>query len=75
MLLITGGSLVSGLGVLVLSCCVLSKLLYRLIELGLRARISEWPPVCLACGFDLTGVPEADDTLLVCPECGGAWVP
>ena len=31
------------------------------------------PPVCLACGYELTDlIPEADDCS-VCPECGAAW--
>jgi len=38
-----------------------------------RARLQSLPPCCLACGYELTGIGEADDGCTVCPECGGAW--
>lgn len=37
------------------------------------ARLHTLPPVCLACVYDLTGVPPDSDGCTVCPECGAAW--
>lgn len=28
---------------------------------------------CPACAYDLRGVPEDDDGITICPECGAAW--
>ncbi|MCC6427641.1 MAG: hypothetical protein IT435_12575 [Phycisphaerales bacterium] len=33
----------------------------------------EDPPICVACEYDLAGIPIADDGCRVCPECGAAW--
>ncbi|MCL4743181.1 MAG: hypothetical protein KJZ54_13365 [Phycisphaerales bacterium] len=38
-----------------------------------RASLAALPPVCVACGQDLTGVPAHPDGCTVCPECGAAW--
>jgi len=38
-----------------------------------RAALDHLPPVCVACGQDLTGVPAHPDGCTVCPECGAAW--
>lgn len=62
----------------------LSPLLYIGMAIGLvpldrasrrreRARLTTLPPVCLACVYDLTGVPTDPDGCTVCPECGAAW--
>jgi hypothetical protein len=29
--------------------------------------------MCLACGYDLSGLEAEGDGCVVCPECGGAW--
>lgn len=39
----------------------------------LRAECETLPLGCLSCGYDLTGIPPADDGCVVCPECGAAW--
>jgi hypothetical protein len=37
------------------------------------ARLPLLPPVCLACGYDLTGLAPDPDGCTTCPECGAAW--
>jgi hypothetical protein len=36
-------------------------------------RVRALPPVCLACLYDLSGLPPEPDGCTVCPECGAAW--
>lgn len=40
----------------------------------MRRELPTLPPACLACRYELAGIPPADsDGCTVCPECGAAW--
>lgn len=50
--------------------------LWRIDQRRWRREVRVLPglaPGCLACMYDLAGVPTADDGCTVCPECGAAW--
>ena len=39
----------------------------------IKSALATLPPACLACRYELSGIPRADDGCTVCPECGAAW--
>lgn len=66
------------LGALTVPLCLALMVLFwrRLNAISIRRadrKFAAARPVCIACGYDLSGLGAAEDGCIVCPECGAAW--